>query len=376
MEAVNTTYGVAVIGAGIVGLSIAYTAAQQGHRVLLFERDGKALGATIRNFGMIWPIGQPATTFDRAMRARQVWLNLAEQAGFWARPWGSLHLAYQEEELNVLEEFIATTRSAGYCCRLLTPEETVAHSSVVNPVGLLGAMYSETEVNIDPREATAALHRYLSQEMGVEVHYRTAITVVDYPYLSDGCRQWAADRIYVCGGADFRTLFPGVMADSGLVKCKLQMMRTGPQPAGFQLGPNLAAGLTLQHYASFAHCEALALLKQRIARELGDYNRWGIHVLLSQTRQGELTIGDSHEYGADVSPFDKEEINALILQYLRKFARLPAPAIAETWNGTYAKLPGKTEFIARPQSGVTIVNGLGGAGMTLSFGLAEELLAE
>ena len=376
MQTVDSRYEVAVIGGGIVGLAIAYTAAKQGHRVILFERDGQALGATIRNFGMIWPIGQPATTFDRAMRARETWLTLADQAGFWARPWGSLHLAYHEEELNVLEEFIATTRSVGYCCRLLTPEETVLRSSVANPIGLLGAMYSETEVNIDPREAAVVLHRYLGEEMGVDVRYRTAVTAVDYPYLSDGRRQWSANRIYVCGGADFYTLFPEVMAGSGLVKCKLQMMRTGPQPAGFQLGPNLAAGLTLQHYTSFAHCEALALLKQRIARDLADYNRWGIHVMLSQTRQGELTTGDSHEYGADVSPFDKEEINALILQYLRKFARLPAPAIAETWNGIYAKLPGKTEFIARPQSGVTIVNGLGGAGMTLSFGLAEELLDE
>jgi D-hydroxyproline dehydrogenase subunit beta len=98
----------------------------------------------------------------------------------------------------------------------------------------------------------------------------------------------------------------------------------------------------------------------------------GIHVLLSQTSLGELTIGDSHEYGLAPSPFDREEINRAILDYLGTFASAPTFAIAERWHGIYPKLPGKTEFIATPEKGVTIVNGLGGAGMTFSFGLAEE----
>jgi hypothetical protein len=47
-------------------------------------------------------------------------------------------------------------------------------------------------------------------------------------------------------------------------------------------------------------------------------------------------------------------------------------SIALAWH--ISELPGKTEFIAYPEKMVTIVNGLSGAGMTLSFGLAEELV--
>lgn len=373
MQRPDQKYDIAIVGGGIVGLAFAYTAARSGAKVILFERHPKAQGATIRNFGMVWPVGQAAATFDRAMRSREIWLELSKKAGFWAKAAGSLHLAYHEDELSVLEEFVETTKHIGYQCEILTPEEVVNRSKAVSPIGLEGALWSATELNVDPRQATQAIHEYLSHQMGVDIQYSTVVSHIAYPYLASGTNEWAAERIFVCSGADFETLYPEIFAQSGLTKCKLQMMRTVPQPNGFQLGPNLAAGLTLQHYNSFAHCESLQLLKRRFAKDMADYNRWGIHVLVSQTSLGEITIGDSHEYGLDLSPFDKTNVNDLILRYFRKFAKIPTLEIAESWNGIYAKIPGKTEFIAQAEKEVSIVNGLGGAGMTLSFGLAAEV---
>lgn len=91
--------------------------------------------------------------------------------------------------------------------------------------------------------------------------------------------------------------------------------------------------------------------------------------------RGELTIGDSHEYALVHDPFDKQFINQLILDYLKQFARFKDWKLLQSWNGIYPKVTnGATDFIYSPEQGVTIVNGLGGAGMTLSFGLAEEVL--
>ena len=94
-----------------------------------------------------------------------------------------------------------------------------------------------------------------------------------------------------------------------------------------------------------------------------------------KTATGGITIGDSHDYGLGVDVFDREEVNDLILRYLATFARFPRAAIAERWHGAYGKHPSAPYFTAEPEPGVLVVTGLGGAGMTLSLGLAEQLTA-
>jgi glycine/D-amino acid oxidase-like deaminating enzyme len=138
----------------------------------------------------------------------------------------------------------------------------------------------------------------------------------------------------------------------------------------------LAAGLTLAHYRAFQDCPSLSALKKRFAGEMPEYIRYGIHALVSQNGHGELTLGDSHEYGDEIMPFDKREIDDLVLRYLNTFFVAPDMRIASRWNGVYVKHPTDPHFIARPSAGVTVVTGVGGAGMTLSFGLAEKVVKE
>jgi hypothetical protein len=138
----------------------------------------------------------------------------------------------------------------------------------------------------------------------------------------------------------------------------------------------LAAGLTLLHYKAFAGCPGLAAVRDRLTRQWPDHIPYGIHVMAAQNGAGELTLGDSHEYGADVTPFDNPSIDRLILDYLSTFLQIPELTIASRWHGIYVKHPTSAFSVLEPAAAATAVVGVGGAGMTLSFGLAEQTVAE
>jgi FAD dependent oxidoreductase TIGR03364 len=367
-----------VIGAGIVGLATARALALQGFSVRVFERSEKAVGASIRNFGMIWPVGQAAgKMYDRAVRSRDVWREIAPGAGFWHEPAGSLHLAYHPDEWQILQELYEQFRREGRPVKLMDAAAVAGASDAVVKDGLLGGLHSGDEVIVDPREAIAILPGWLTERLKVEFFWGKCVSYIsDQVVYIGNDEEYEADLIFICNGADFETLYPEQFAQQPVTKCKLQMMRLVAQPADWRIGPALCGGLSLIHYNSFKAAPSLPALRQRYAAEMGDYLQWGIHVMVAQNGRGELTVGDSHEYGLTHDPFDKEIINRKILEYLRKFASFRDWSVAETWNGVYAKLTdGEADLFFSPEPYVYIINGVGGAGMTLSFGLAEELVA-
>ena len=365
-----------VIGAGIVGLATARALAVKGYAVKVFERTHKAVGASVRNFGMVWPIGQPGKLYDRALRSREIWKEMGDDGAFWYDPVGSIHLAYHPDEWQVLQELYEQFKGERPV-ELLNAQQVAGRSGAAVQQGLLGGLYSADELIVDPREAIWAIPGYLQEKYGVEFFWGRCVS-----YISDNTvyigndEEYEGDVIFICSGADFETLYPEAFAAYPLTKCKLQMMRFASQPDSWRIGPPLCGGLSLIHYKSFTASNSMATLKKRYEAEMAEYLEWGIHVMVSQNGRGELTVGDSHEYGPTHDPFDKDFINTMIVNYLRTFAQFKDSRIIETWNGTYPKLTnGETDLFFSPEPAVYVLNGLSGAGMTLSFGLAEESTA-
>jgi FAD dependent oxidoreductase TIGR03364 len=365
-----------VIGAGIVGLATARALSLKGFRVTVIERTGQAVGASVRNFGMVWPIGQrDGKMYNRAMRSRSIWKQIAEKVGFWLDECGSIHLAYNAEEWQVLQELQDEFTKNERPVRLMSPKEIGEKINGVNPANLVGGLYSGTEMIIDPREAIASLPSYLIEKFGVHFIWNKNVNSVEESKAWIGSEFIMADIISICSGADFESLYPSIFSELKITKCKLQMMRFLSENIGFRIGTALCGGLSLIHYESFKVAPSLPALKRKYENELSEYLQWGIHVMVSQNERGELTVGDSHEYGFTFSPFDEAKINNLIADYLKTFAITDNWNLAQSWHGIYPKMTnGETDVFLKADEGVYIINGLGGAGMTLSFGFAEEVV--
>jgi FAD dependent oxidoreductase TIGR03364 len=365
-----------IIGAGIVGLATALALAKRGYSMKVFERNSFAIGASVRNFGMLWPIGQATgPMYEQAMLSRQIWKEICLEAKIWFSETGSLHLAYHADERQVLQEYVSENQSMRNCT-LLEPKQALELSGAINPNGLQAALWSGEEMIIESRVAIQQVAIYLQQKYKVEFYYNTAISRIEGRRVYAGKQEWQADEVFVCSGADFETLYPECFAAAEITKCKLQMLRFKAQPEEWRIGPSLCGGLSLIHYPGFKSCPTLPALKERYEREYATYLKWGIHVMVSQNESGELTIGDSHEYGLTHDPFDKAFINEMILSYLKQFAHFRDESVIQTWQGIYPKMTnGASSFISQPEAGVTIINGMGGNGMTLSFGMCEQYFA-
>ncbi|SDE80321.1 FAD dependent oxidoreductase TIGR03364 [Mucilaginibacter pineti] len=365
-----------IIGAGIVGLATARALALRGYQVTVFERNERAVGASIRNFGMIWPIGQATgPMYERAMLSRSIWKTICTEANIWHNEVGSLHLAYHDDELQVIQEYVEANHTFRDCA-ILTPAQALEKSPAVNQSGLKGALWSGEEMIIESREAVGQVAQYLADKFGVEFHWNTAISEIEHPKVTAGNQSWQADEIFVCSGADFETLYPELFSQTAITKCKLQMMRLVSQPDEWRIGPSLCGGLSMIHYPGFQVAQSLPALRKRYEEQYPTQLKWGIHVMVSQNHTGELTIGDSHEYGLVFDPFDKAFINTMITDYLKTFASFKDWQLLQSWHGILPRMTnGATEFITEAEPGVTIINGLGGNGMTLSLGLCEQFIA-
>jgi FAD dependent oxidoreductase TIGR03364 len=310
------------------------------------------------------------------LRSRSIWLEALRDSGLHYRETGSIHAAYRDDEVAVALEFANKASSLGVDCAWLPAAEILARSHALSPDGLLGGLWSPTELTVDPSQVMREFPKFLAEELAVRFYWNSPVQRVDSHKLKTPEHRCEANYIVVAGGDDFQTLFPECFRENDVTRCKLQMMRTVRQPSGWLLGPALAFGLSFLHYPAFEVCESRWALKQRVERELPDFVRHGIHVLVSQTSSGELTLGDSHDYGLAVNIFDNPAINQLILDFAHRHLLVPNLQIREYWHGVYAKHPKLPWLTFAPSDDVRVVTITSGLGMTMSFALAEQTLVE
>jgi len=367
-----TAAHVVVAGAGIVGLAHALMAARAGHRVTVFDRDPRPIGASIRNFGFITVTGQPAgDTWRRARRSRDIWAEIADPAGIPVRQQGLLVLAHSGLAAQVLEAFRETEMGAQ--CALLTRADTVQRCPEAARDHLHSALFSPHELRVEPRHAIPRLIQHLRAEWGVTFRFGEAVRQATPSQVETPHGAVAADAVILCPGADFRSLRPDLIAPLALQACRLHMLRIMPDRP-VCLPHAVMADLSLVRYGGYAALPEAAALRARLDHEAREELAHGIHLIVVQNGDGSLTVGDSHHYDSVAEPFADERVDDLILRQLHDTLSIGPARVVERWQGVYPSGAADRVFLM-PEPGLALVMVTSGTGMSTAFAIAEETMA-
>jgi FAD dependent oxidoreductase TIGR03364 len=365
-------FDVVIVGAGIVGLSHALAAARRGLSVAVVDRDRQANGASIRNFGFVTVTGQrEGRTWRRARYSRDIWDRVAAPAGIPVLHPDLAVIARRPEAMTVLEQFAAGEMGAE--CALLSAAEMRARLPMAAP-GALGGLWSPHERRVEPRTAIPALAAWLEAAHKVVFFRDTAVRGVESGAVDTAGGRIAARHVVVCPGPDLVTLFPDRLARRNLRLCKLQMLRLAAP--GWTLPAAAMGDLSLVRYEGYAAQPAAAALGAVLAAEAGDALEHGIHLILVQSADGSLVVGDSHHYAATPDPFAAAEVENIILREARALLALPdGLPVIERWTGVYPSSAEETAFHDRVAPDILLSLVSSGTGMSTGFALGEEGIA-
>jgi FAD dependent oxidoreductase TIGR03364 len=375
---------VLVVGAGIAGLAHASAAVARGLSVTIIDRDSRAVGASVRNFGHCCVTAQSGELLELALVAREKWIEHSAAAGFFSVQSGALTLARSAAELAVIEE-LAATREPGQV-RLLGAREARAElgtaadadadadMDAAADASILGGALLRDDLRVDPREAVESIAAWLASQPGVKFLWRTSYQGGEGGIARTTRGDIRAERTIVCVGHDLDYLFPELAAEHEVERCGLQMLRV-EAPAGFKVRPAVLTGTSMLRYPAFTETSGADLLRAETREKRPDLLDIGANVMFTQRPDGSLIVGDSHRYGATMDPFQSEATSEILLAEIERILGVAELRIIERWQGIYASSPQHPYLIAEPVPGVTTAIVTSGVGMTISFGLAEKTFA-
>lgn len=364
---------VCVVGAGIVGLAHAFEARRRDLEVVVLERDERATGASVRNFGHAFITAMAAgEPLDCALVARRRWLELGEQAGLEVLQSGSLVLARHDDELDVMAG-VASEEQRG--ARVIGPAE-VAALAPIPTAGVRGALHCSLDLRVDPRQAAPRLAALLEQDPGARLIWRANVHGVEPGRVIADRVVVRAPIVLVCPGPAFATLPAELRPERpGLTLCRLQMLRVAT-PRARQYGPALLTGLSLLRYPAFTSQPKFERVRARLEAERPELVAHGVHLIVTQLPGGDLILGDSHDYGDTPAPFACERLDRIILSEACRSLGAESLHVRERWQGVYPFAPGDPFMVTAPVEGVRVVEVVSGVGMTAALGLAPKVLGE
>ncbi len=179
----------AIVGGGIVGLSVAWRAAQTGRCVTVLERGELGGGATHVAAGMLAPVSEVEfgeagrDVLELGLRSAALWPGFAaelERAGetkVGLLRSGTLVVARDDDEARELERQLSFRRELGLPASRLRPSQAREREPALAPTVRL-ALHAPEDHSVDPRRVVAALWRACERE-GVRLRRHTPVLALE-----------------------------------------------------------------------------------------------------------------------------------------------------------------------------------------------------
>jgi sarcosine oxidase subunit beta len=198
---------IAIVGGGVMGLSIAYQLARRGLTdVVVIERGYLAQGASGRNGGGVRMQWSTELNVRLMQQSIELCRRFAQEIGVnvWFRQGGYLFLGKSESERAAMEKNVALQNRCGVPTRMLTPKEAQEIVPELDVSRIVCACYNPKDGVLFP---WPFLWGYAHQALvrGVEVHLFTALHAIERERggfrLKTSKGDVVAKRVINCGGA-------------------------------------------------------------------------------------------------------------------------------------------------------------------------------
>ncbi len=188
MTARSTRPDVIIIGAGMIGLAVAWRAGRQGMRVTVFEREDAGSGTSRVAAGMLAPVSEVefgeagARMLELGLRSAALWpafaseLEAASGQPVGLLRTGTLLVARDADEARALERQLAFRGSLGLRAVRVRPSQARELEPALAPTIRL-ALELPDDHSVDPRLVLAAL-RSACLASGVELRERSSVAGV------------------------------------------------------------------------------------------------------------------------------------------------------------------------------------------------------
>jgi FAD dependent oxidoreductase TIGR03364 len=233
-------------------------------------------------------------------------------------------------------------------------------------------MWSPHELRVESRTAIPKLAAWLAERHGVVFHHGETVLEAAAGRVRTTGRTLHAGRVALCTGADLTGVAAPALARHRLELTRLQMLRVRP-PVGFALGSAVMGDLSLVRYGGYAALPEAAPLLAQLQQEEAESLDAGIHLIVVQSADGTLVVGDSHHRFATPEPFASERVDDLILHHLSQTLRLDAVEVVERWTGVYPVGAPVDCVIEAPDAATRVVVVSSGTGASTAFGIAQEV---